>query len=62
MKRLLVVAVLGTLLGVAGGCRIGECWTYAWNSRFHPERNVPACSPASWSIRAAIRAAAARRW
>ncbi len=54
MKRLLVVAVLGTLLGVAGGCRIGECWTYAWNSRFHPERNVrqqpcvmvdPCCDP-----------------
>ena len=40
MKRLLVLAVLGTLLGVAGGCRVGECWTYAWNSRFHPERNV----------------------
>ena len=40
MKRLLVLAALGTLLGVAGGCRVGECWRYAWNSRFHPERNV----------------------
>ncbi|MEN6457653.1 MAG: hypothetical protein ABFC63_01875 [Thermoguttaceae bacterium] len=39
MKKLLLLTVLGTLLGVSGGCRIGECWRYAWNSRFHPERN-----------------------
>ncbi len=54
MKRLLFVAVLGAWLGISGGCRIGECWTYAWNSRFHPEQNVrmqpcimvdPCCDP-----------------
>jgi hypothetical protein len=41
MKRLLVVTVLAMTLGGAAGCHIGECWTYAWNSRFHPERNRP---------------------
>ena len=40
MKRLLVLTVFVVLLGAASGCRIGECWRYAWNSRFHPERNV----------------------
>ncbi|MCE5268663.1 MAG: hypothetical protein LLG00_12335 [Planctomycetaceae bacterium] len=41
MKRLLTIAVLGALLSVTSGCHIGECWRYAWNSRFHPERLRP---------------------
>ena len=45
MKRLLLLAILGTTLGVATGCHIGECWNYAWNSRFHPERNARLCQP-----------------
>ncbi len=43
MKKLLLMAVVGTMLGAATGCHIGECWTYAWNSRFHPERNAKLC-------------------
>jgi hypothetical protein len=56
MKKLLSLAVLGVLLGAASGCRVAECWNYAWNSRFHPERNAqpmvvdqcdPCCDPCS---------------
>jgi hypothetical protein len=45
MKRLMFLAVLATLLGGASGCHFGECWNYAWNSRFHPERNARLCQP-----------------
>jgi hypothetical protein len=38
MKRLMIVAVLGLLVSSTAGCRIGECWRYAWNSRFHPQQ------------------------
>jgi len=38
MKRLMILAVLGILLSSAVGCRIAECWKYAWNSRFHPQQ------------------------
>ena len=41
MKRLMMLLVCGILLVGATGCHVGECWTYAWNSRFHPERNAP---------------------
>ena len=39
MKRLMVLAILGMLLGGVAGCHVAECWRYAWNSRFHPEQN-----------------------
>lgn len=38
MKRLMILAVLGFLVSSTAGCRIGECWRYAWNSRFHPQQ------------------------
>jgi hypothetical protein len=38
MKKLLILLVFGTLLGAVAGCRIGECWNYAWNSRFPPRQ------------------------
>jgi hypothetical protein len=41
MKRLLTLVVLGTLLSTMAGCRIGECWNYAWNSRFPPQQQQP---------------------
>ena len=41
MKKLMMLMVLGAMLAGTTGCHIGECWTYAWNSRFHPERNAP---------------------
>ena len=34
MKRLMILVVLGLLVSSTAGCRIGECWKYAWNSRF----------------------------
>ncbi len=37
MKKLLALIVLGTRVTMATGCRIAECWRYAWNSRF-PQR------------------------
>ena len=46
MKKLLMVAILGVSLGGVTGCRIGECWTEAWNSRFHPEKNAAQCTSA----------------
>jgi hypothetical protein len=42
MKRLMMMAFLGLMLGTMAGCHVGECWRWAWNSRFHPERNVQA--------------------
>jgi hypothetical protein len=57
MKRLMVLMIFGMLFGSATGCRIGECWRYAWNSRFPPRQNVvvtepcvvsdPCCDPCS---------------
>lgn len=44
MKRLLLTMIVGVSLSAAG-CHIGECWRYAWNSRFHPERNAQLCQP-----------------
>jgi hypothetical protein len=41
MKKLMMLLVLGILLVGTTGCHIGECWRWAWNSRFHPERNAP---------------------
>lgn len=38
MKRLLILAVLGIVVSSAAGCRIAECWKYAWNSRFPPKQ------------------------
>ena len=37
MKKLMVLTVFGMLLGSTAGCRIGECWREAWNSRFRPQ-------------------------
>ena len=41
MKKLMILLVFGTLLVGASGCHVCECWNYAWNSRFHPERVAP---------------------
>lgn len=45
MKRLMMYAVLGALLAGTTGCRVAECWRYAWNSRFHPQQNVVVADP-----------------
>ncbi len=45
MKKLMTLLVFGTLLVGASGCHVGECWEYAWNSRFHPERLAPRAQP-----------------
>jgi hypothetical protein len=47
MKKLLLLFALVVLLGGASGCRgrVIECWRYAWNSRFHPERNIRYTEP-----------------
>lgn len=37
MKRLILLMMFGMLLVGATGCRVAECWRYAWNSRFHPQ-------------------------
>jgi hypothetical protein len=42
MKRLMMYAVLGALLAGTTGCRVAECWRYAWNSRFHPQQQQQA--------------------
>lgn len=42
MKKLMILMVFGTLFVGMIGCHAGECWRYAWNSRFHPERNAQA--------------------
>lgn len=44
MKRLLLTMIIGATVSAAG-CHIGECWRYAWNSRFRPERNAQLCQP-----------------
>ena len=41
MKKQMMLLVFGALLVAMTGCHAGECWTWAWNSRFHPERNAP---------------------
>ena len=41
MKKMMMLLVSATLLISLAGCHMGECFTYAWNSRFHPERNAP---------------------
>jgi hypothetical protein len=38
MRKLLSVIALGMLVGSMSGCRVAECWRYAWNSRFHPQQ------------------------
>jgi hypothetical protein len=45
MKRLMVLAALGTLLVGTTGCRVAECWRYAWNSRFHPQQTAVVSQP-----------------
>jgi len=45
MKKLMILLVFGTLLVGMTGCHVTECWRYAWNSRFHPERNAPPAQP-----------------
>jgi hypothetical protein len=41
MKKQMMLLAFGILMVAASGCHVGECWRYAWNSRFHPERNAP---------------------
>lgn len=38
MKKLLSLIAIGMLIGGMSGCRVAECWRYAWNSRFHPQQ------------------------
>jgi hypothetical protein len=45
MKKLMTLVVFGALLAGMSGCHVCECWDYAWNSRFHPERNAPRQQP-----------------
>jgi hypothetical protein len=45
MKKLMILLVFGALLAGTTGCHVAECWRYAWNSRFHPERNAPPAQP-----------------
>lgn len=48
MKKLIVVIAFGMLLSSAAGCRIAECWRYAWNSRFgnqQPQQTVIVSEP-----------------
>ena len=47
MKKLLTLIVLGMLLSGSVGCRIAECWRYAWNSRFpkHTQQAVVVTDP-----------------
>jgi hypothetical protein len=49
VKRLLILSTFAAVLAISGGCKVCECWDYAWNSRSRP--NVAAqpcmqtCSP-----------------
>ena len=77
MKRMLILLMFGMLLGAMAGCRIGECWNYAWNSRFPPRQQQQAvvvgqpcvvsdscCSPCCapcGSVRCTVRCAVRRR-
>ncbi len=55
MKKLTILTILSLTFVAASGCRVAECWRWAWNSRFHPERNAqpvlvadpcdPCCDP-----------------
>jgi hypothetical protein len=45
MKKLMTLLVFATLLAGTSGCHVTECWNYAWNSRFHPERLAPRAQP-----------------
>jgi hypothetical protein len=45
MKKLMTLLVFGALLAGTSGCHVTECWDYAWNSRFHPERLAPRPQP-----------------
>ena len=46
MKKLMTLLVFGTLLvGTDGLPRRRNAGTYAWNSRFHPERHAPRAQP-----------------
>ena len=39
MRKLLSVIALGILIGGMSGCRVAECWRYAWNSRGSTRNN-----------------------
>jgi hypothetical protein len=41
VKKQIMLLVLGVFVIAMTGCHAAECWRYAWNSRFHPERNAP---------------------
>lgn len=45
MKKLMIIATLAFVFSSTAGCHIADCWRWAWNSRFHPERNAPAAQP-----------------
>ena len=45
MKKMMTLLVFGALLAGTSGCHVTECWDYAWNSRFHPERLAPRTQP-----------------
>jgi hypothetical protein len=45
MKKLTTLLVFAALLAGTSGCHVAECWNYAWNSRFHPERLAPKAQP-----------------
>jgi hypothetical protein len=38
MKKRFLLMMFAVLLASTAGCRIGECWREAWNSRFHPQQ------------------------
>jgi len=42
MKRLMLLAILGTTLGMTAGCHVGECWNYAWKFAVPPGAERPA--------------------
>jgi hypothetical protein len=45
MKRLMILGVFGALVACMSGCRVAECWRYAWNSRFHPQQTMVVAEP-----------------
>jgi len=45
MMKLTNVMLLGLLLVGLSGCRIGECWREAWNSRRCPPQTVVVTEP-----------------
>jgi hypothetical protein len=50
MKKLMMLTVFGAMLAGMSGCHVGECWNYAWNSRFHPEKNAPRVQQPSYVV------------